>query len=312
MRLLPVTVLSLVLACPLFGQGYSFQTIAVPQSNTETHVQAINNNGAVVGYYFLGTGGTRGFKRDPAGNYEYPISDPLGHLTTFPAGINQNGMIVGYFQGPPHATVHGFVAEGVNGPFYTVDLRPRPWTAIFGVNNLGNFCGGTGQAQGGVDLFTQAFISINGTVTKFVVPGVTYTTAHGIAWDGSVVGDTYDGVEVLSFLRGPKGNILQFASDQSPTNGRTFAYGINNEAGMIVGFYADAAGNFHGFIYRYVDDLAALGTNSGTAVKAVPVEVLDYPGAIETRLTGVNAKGVIVGTAFLQDFSTIAFIATPN
>ncbi len=310
MRFLQITLLLSALAVPLFGQGYSFQTIAVPQSNTETHVQAINNNGAVVGYYFLNSGGTLGFKRDPAGNYEYPISDPSTRLGTFPTGINQNGMIVGYFQGPPHATVHGFVAEGVNGPFYTVDLRPRPWTAIYGVNNLGDFAGGTGDWYAGADLLTNAFISINGTVTKFVIPGATWTTAHGIAWDGSVVGVFWSGPNPQSFLRGPKGNILLFAVDRNP-NGPAFAYGINNEAGMIVGRYNDATG-IHGFIYRYVDELAALGGNSATAVKAVPVEVLDYPVARDTLLTGVNAKGEIVGTALLQDFSRISFIATPN
>jgi hypothetical protein len=123
-RFLQITLLSVALESPLFGQGYSFQTVSVPQSNSETHVQGINNNGAVVGYYFLSTGGTLGFKRDAAGNYEYPISDPSARIGTWPTGINQNGAIVGYFQGR-------FVAGGVNGPFYTVDIKPGPWTGIF-------------------------------------------------------------------------------------------------------------------------------------------------------------------------------------
>jgi hypothetical protein len=147
-----------------------------------------------------------------------------------------------------------------------------------------------------------------GTVTKFQVPGVIWTTATGIAWDGSVVGITSDGTTIQSFVRGPKGNLLRFAPDQAPSNGWTFASGINNEAGMIVGSYFDAAGG-HGFIYRYVGDLASYGGGSGTAIKTVPVETLDYPGSTSTAL---NAKGEIVGQAFLPDGSRISFIAIPN
>lgn len=310
-----VALLSVALASPLFGQGYSFQTLATIPPSTETRVMSINNNGAIVGWYLVdGLPDAFGFKQDAAGVLEYPISDPFVYIGTWATGINQNGKIVGYFQGHPngHKGVHGFVAGGVNGPFFTVDIRPGPWTAIYGVNNRGDFAGGTGKMYAGADLLTHGFISINGTITRFDAPGVTWTTAHGIASDDSVVGETYDGVAFLSFVRGPKGNLLRFAADQAPPNGWTFAYGINNTAGIIVGSYFDATGNSHGFIYRYVDDLVSLGDVSGTSVKTVPVQTLDYPGATYTELTGVNAKGVIVGNAGFQDFSRVSFIATPD
>ena len=73
----------------------------------------------------------------------------------------------------------------------------------------------------------------------------------------------------------------------------TFAYGING-AGDVVGEYADAALNVHGFLL------------SGGVYTSI-----DYPGAVSTCASGINDVGQIVGSTpqsgFTYDVSTQVF-----
>jgi probable HAF family extracellular repeat protein len=67
--------------------------------------------------------------------------------------------------------------------------------------------------------------------------------------------------------------------DEPRANFRTDPTAIN-DAGTIVGTYADLTGN-HGFLY-----------SGGTYA------TLDAPGATQTRASGINASGLIVGDYF--------------
>src|SRR6516162_2673138 len=67
--------------------------------------------------------------------------------------------------------------------------------------------------------------------------------------------------------------------DEPRANFRTDPTAIN-DAGAIVGTYADLTGN-HGFLY-----------SGGTYA------TLDAPGATQTRASGINASGLIVGDYF--------------
>jgi len=57
-----------------------------------------------------------------------------------------------------------------------------------------------------------------------------------------------------------------------------YAEGINN-AGLVTGFYEDSSSDYHGFVWQ-----------NGTFQK------VDYPGAVDTFLYGVNNLGVAIGS----------------
>ena len=83
------------------GGNYSFVNIDYPGAY-QTIPEAINNNGAIVGYYLaMQFGPTHGFLY--SGGVYTTIDDPEG--TTFPEGINNNGVISGLIEvGPRRRT----------------------------------------------------------------------------------------------------------------------------------------------------------------------------------------------------------------
>jgi len=296
MLILRIALLVMTFLPTLWAQGYSFQQFSVP--GRKTMATSINNRGAIVGAFF--TGG--GFKRDADGVFEFPLA---GY---FPSAINDSGVIVGGYDGGGHS--HGFLLTGgVHGTYTTVDVSPGPDTVIYGVNNLGDFAGQTGDF--GVPVQFHGFVSIGGVITQIDVPGAVDTTAFAVAWDGTVVGSYLEFVNGMpfwyGFVRGPKGNILRF---QVPNSSAVFPFGINNEAGVIVGTYRDNFTRPHGFVYNYVADLAALDGASANPVQTASVQTVDYPGKYNTHVTGVNAKGVLVGY-LISNSPTVSFTAAP-
>ena len=297
-------VLTSTLLLPLSAQQYSFQPFSI--HGRPTYAQSINNRGAIVGYYSPPNSGDRAFKRHANGVFEFvTIPDIYDRMTL--TGINNFGDLVGFASSTDRGiTIQwGFTLTGSQGtytriiyadldrdPFYRVDVN--------GLNSAGDFVGRSSSYGG--------FVNIGGVFSAVQFPGAPFTTPYGIAWDGTVVG-CYDqvGTGVIAFLRGPHGNFLGLKIANAPY---VCARGISNAAGKIVGSYQDTAGKFHGFVYDYLSDL---GTASVGAVGArtVPVQVVDYPGATRTVVTGIDGPGMITGWADLSNGATISFIGTP-
>ncbi len=250
-----------------------------------------------------------GFKRDANGVLEAPIADPENLSGTYATGINNFGEITGWYEISTSGLSETFGFEltgGVRGTYMTIDLsHDYPYsTVINGLNNLGDFVGTrTGPPSG-------AFASIAGIVTSVQFPGAFETTANGIGWDDSIVGCANRGA--FAFVRGPHENFLKLEVAGAQ---KTCALGINEAAGKIVGYYQDAVGGtgapYHGFIYNYASDLRFTSQLSAAAVRSIPVQAIDYPGAIGTRVTGINSKGTIVGWAEMADGFVVSFTGTP-
>ncbi len=138
------------------------------------------------------------------------------------------------------------------------------------------------------------------------MPGAQSTVPYGIAADGSIVGCAVKHNQVFVFVRGPQDNYQTFHIPNAPASNNQCAYGINNVAHLIVGFYIDSAFIYHGFTYDY------LAGSSGVADEApISVNTVDYPGATITVIAGVNDKGEITGNAVLPTGSYFGFIGTP-
>ncbi len=82
----------------------------------------------------------------------------------------------------------------------------------------------------------------------------------------------------------------------APGSTFTQALGLNNK-GQVVGFYLDADGNSHGFVWT----------------SAAGYQTIDHPKGIGTTLVnGINDKGDLVGFYVDQNGNTDGLVAFPE
>ena len=312
-------VLAMLLSAGLHvaAQNYTVATFSCPDPRTlATYGMGINDNGDVVGHYDFDVDKLPyrvGFERLADGTFQYPITDPNDATgqATYPAGIDDAGVIAGYYYGPVY--FEGFLLSG--GSYTNVDVQQGTNNFIYTIDNNGDFGGALGTGA--------AFVSIGGAVTQINVPGALSTQITGLASDGTTVGTTYLNGLHVSFVRGPNGKIRVFSVPKAGTTGLlgTYATAINEQAKLIVGYYFDALGMSHGFVYHYPHLLDAQDssrpTESVPLVEHPDVVTVDVstPGNANIYVQGVNASGVIVGT--IQPFrggsagTPVGFIGTP-
>lgn len=297
---------------PLAAQTYTFQTVAFPSklSFNVTFAWGIDDAGAVAGTFRFNPEGksvtrSRGFQRHADGTFSRLIIDPNEYkYSTFAQPINDAGTIVGYYYGSD-INYHGYIDIG--GTFTTVNALSSPSTEIYGINNSGDFVGGAGPHSGPA---THGFLSRGGAITQIDVPGFsTGTTAYGIDDAGTIVGCAASGSDSVGFIRGPLGVIHTFSVARSFN---TCPSSVRTGIGVVVGtFEDDKTGARHGFVYTF-----APGATSPDPASQGSLTVLDYPGATQTILSGVNSQGRIVGYADIPSGggtqSIVSFIATPS
>ena len=189
-------------------------------------------------------------------------------------GINNASTIAGYYGDGTTIANHGFTLVLPNS--YTPENVPAAaQTQVIGINNTG-WTDGFYTDTGGV---THGF-TYNGSFTTVDAPGTAFNQLLGINNGLTAVG--YSSLD-------PAGMTLQ---KSFMVSGTTFTYldgflpvgtqnnqavGINN-AGLVVGFYADSTGVLHGYLFN--------GSSAMT---------LDFLGGHGTQAFGINNKGEIVG-----------------
>ena len=296
------------------AQNYQFETFSLPYpasspaASNATRAWAINNSGVIVGaYHFedpdLGAI-SYSFKRHTDGTLEYPIRRPdTGEAFAYARarGINENGVIVGQLATPSQTA--GFLIA--NDRLILLEVPGGMW--LTGINNIGDLVGTCRDFA--PPNRHHGFFRIRGDVSEMIVPFANANPQDalwpsGIARDGTIVGD-YAG---HGFLRGPKGNYLRLAV-QAPNVSYNLFMGINNAAGKIVGAYS-AGGRLHGFVWDYLKDLAVTEAADRGSLR-ISVQTIDVPDAFQTQVNGINASGVLVGTAETSE-GWKGFVATPG
>ena len=256
------------------NQIHVITTFDYPGTGNSTTPFGINGNGDIAGRYDSGSPAvTRGFVRFRNGTFSSPLV-ALNDTGKFTAGfgINDAMRVAGEFLTITTInTFHGFFLN--NGAYTQFDFGGPFSTAVFGVNNGGNFAGTYGSSIQP----NRAFVNIGGISTMFFVPGAFDSVANGISGANSVVG-AYRDVSFVNhgFIRSANGTITSPADFPGSTS--TMLNGINN-SGWIVGSYTDAMGVTHGFVRK----------NANTYVS------FDYPNATATSLNGINNRGLISG-----------------
>ncbi len=170
--------------------------------------------------------------------------------------------------------------------------------------------------------FTRSSWS-DGTFTEYDVPGAVQTNLLGINEPGDFTGGfDPDGSGVFQGFIGRGGTITSLSVPGAARG--TFAYEINNNKKLTVGYFIDAAGILHGYyrdkngalhfpidppgsaatvlfglnnknwvVGRYAD--ASGATHGLFFVPPNNFFTFDYPGSTFTSLNGISSQGIIVG-----------------
>jgi probable HAF family extracellular repeat protein len=210
----------------------------------------------------------------PASYNFFSVANPNDTAFTQLLGINNSSVIAGYWGDGTVVPNHGFTLVLPNS-FTSENFPSAAQTQVIGINNTG-WTDGFYVDAGGV---THGF-TFNGSYTTVDSPGTAFNQLLGINDGLTAVG--YSSLD-------PTGMTLQRSYMVS---GTTFTYldgflpvgtqnnqavGINN-GGLVVGFYADSTGTFHGYLFN------------GTAAMT-----LDFSGGMGTQAFGINNHGEIVG-----------------
>ncbi len=285
------------------GTSYSFRTIDNPNDLTFNQLLGINDFGQIAGYFGSGAAGhpNKGYVIPPFSSHTFINENFPGSVQTQVTGLNNRGITVGFWSSMNNANMvndnHGFV--DVNGHFRIADFPTGapgtpPVDQLLGVNDSNVAVGFYLDAQGNThgyeyNIRTNRFSS----VVDPNAPAASLTAA-AINDEGHVAGiytNPANGV-TDGFLK----THGQFTDLAVPGAASTMALGVNNRD-EVVGVYADAAGNMHGFTwtaqhgFTTVDDPHGMGT---------------------TTINGVNDFGQVVGFYVDSAGNTDGFLATPQ
>ena len=287
--------------------GYNFTSFDGPgQNGGGTTVNAINNNGAVVGFSSdnaLTPTLFTNFVRNPDGTFTTlnVNNDPLANAN----GINDNNVVVGL------SNQNAFSFDLKTSSFKTLPQAKPGDTAMetaFGINNAGTIVGQF--TQNSTD--TQpGFVLTNGKFTTFQATSTSIVTnVQNINNNGLAIGFySADGVHQHGFTYNTiTQNLMLLADPVIPNLELTQFLGVNdmNEA---VGYYQTNDGSQHGFLYN-------LNTQT--------YNFLDDPNAAKsgfsiTQITGINDANEITGfyvdaaTGLQRGFvATVAAAAVPE
>jgi probable HAF family extracellular repeat protein len=266
------------------AQQYVFENIAFP-GDTFTQLLSINDADVIAGYH--GQAINQGFTLNLPNNFtseNFP-----GSVQTQATGINNAGNTSGFYIDSGGQN-HGFLNTG--GVFSTVDFPGTTTNQVLGLNNTGQAAGFFVTSGNQTPFIFNPFLP---PTAQFVIGGMGGLPAVGQATDindkGMVTGffPTATGDDGFLLSAG-KLTALSF-----PGATVTEALGLNN-LGQVVGFYNDAAGNPHGFIYSN-------GSFTSLDDNAAP--------ATQTTINGINNFGQIVGFALEKNGNTVGFVGAP-
>jgi hypothetical protein len=259
---------------------YTFTTINFPGAS-DTFAYAINDSGAVVGYY-TGAGCSQASCGFIEVKGKFTTIECALENATDPFDISNKGEVVGTYS--YYGGVHGFIWEANSACADVVDPSGSTSTEAWGVNDSAKIAGFYGTYGG--------FLDVNGTFTTVDCPGAAATLAYGIGDNGAIVGgyeETSGGAQNGFVYNAGKCTTVDY-----PDATATSAKGIN-KSGQISGWYEDVSGAFNGFI------------KTGSTY-----QTLDYPDALGTLMFHLNDKGQVAGWYEDSSGAYHGVIATPK
>jgi uncharacterized membrane protein len=199
-----------------------------------------------------------------------------GAASTQAWGINANGDIVGAYVSADNST-HGFLRT--RGEFISIDFPGATYTYVNGISPRGDIVGQYATTLNGSGPNHGFVLSRDGIFTTVDFPGAVSSLGLGMNARGDVLGSYSNSDNVLhTFVMNadPFSPGGQFKAFDDPV-GAIQAVAIAIRGDDIVGGYPDGSGR-HGFL---------LADGQYTTI--------DVPGASFTNVTGIDARGQMVG-----------------
>ena len=241
----------------LSRRGSRYQNENFPGA-VQTQVTGLNDWGITVGFYSTQnrasmTNNNFGFYtiRGMFHRLNFPTGNPAKPPVDQLLGVNDRGMAVGFFvnkQGNNRGYEYNILTHRFNRvmvPGAPMGLKSPSLTAT-AINNAGDVAGFY-TASGGM---TDAFLKTARHFTRLAMPGASMTQAFGVNDRDEVVGAYTTGsgssAKTYGFTWTRR---MGFRTVNDPMGvGSTIINGVN-DAGDLVGFYNDAAGNTHGLLW---------------------------------------------------------------
>jgi hypothetical protein len=214
-------------------------------SSAQTQVTAINNSGDTAGFWVNPHGTNAGFieRNGVFTSYVNPKTPKVAGSVNQLLGINDSGVAVGFYN-DANGNSHAYMVNQATGVFTTIPHQGRS-TVATAINDTGDVVGIDTTA--GV---TSSFLIKSGVVTRFQFPGGSDTQAFGINKSDQIVGSYLDGAGVMHgfVLDHPTSTTANWHSIDDPNGVGSTVVNGENDAGDLVGFYTDAAGNVDGML----------------------------------------------------------------
>jgi probable HAF family extracellular repeat protein len=215
-----------------------------------------------------------------------PISTPQSTYAVAD-GINNAGLVTGFYI-DSNSNYHGFVWQ--NGVLETVDYPGALDTRLNGVSNRGVAIGYYGD---GFTNHAVTYTVSTGTWTALPdIPNYSLNEGYCINSAGFAIGNAASGNSMVAWIWDPKARSYSFFAVPGATPSTTSPSCINDK-NQIAGQFADSSG-LHGFLKEY-------GTYA----------TINFPGAADTFLEGINNWGTIQGSIIDIPGAMDGFAASP-
>jgi len=204
---------------------------------------AINNLGAIVGWYYDAGAVLHGFLRDASGTItviDAPGAGTLTHSGTVADSVNDTGEVSGHYL-DSNGRTHGFVRDSA-GNYSTFTPAGSTYLADSGLSQNGEACG---WYQDETSFGTGYIRDASGQITTYSVPGSAWTLSVGINASGQITGIySPESGKTQGYVRNADGSFVTF---QLPggTVFPTVIVGIADN-GDVAGYYGSEG--FHGFL----------------------------------------------------------------
>lgn len=315
-----------------FNQGnprHDFVSFQVPGS-LSTVPLAINDAGAVTGYYYSTTVPLGGFIRDPDGcitTFEVP-----GSSETEPISINARGEVVGYWgttdsYGPPW---QGFVRSRWGG-FETITVSGSTSVWPVRINRPGMVVGYYSTASDYGPPYYGFIRSRDGVITTFSVPGALDTLLTSINDAGEIIGFSFNGVSDSYFTLSRDGSLTSIPLAAASINGEgDFAGSYSLQQGYVLPRHGDLtlfnfpgasvadpeylSINGHGTVMASYSDQANSPVSHGF-IRWPDGDIISFdpPKSGTTVATGLNDANVITGFYYIgTSTSALGFLRFPR
>ncbi|HEX4703499.1 MAG TPA: hypothetical protein VH352_15335, partial [Pseudonocardiaceae bacterium] len=288
----------------------AFRNENVPHS-VQTQVTGLNDWGVTVGFSSpannmnqvnanVGFVAVHGRFRSVA----FPATDNATPPVNQLLGINNYGTAVGFYN-DANGNSHGYRYDTDHNRFHRITVPNATSATATAINNDNDVAGFFTNAAGG----TNGFLLLdNGHTSVLAFPGAAMTQALGVNDHREVVGVYTVGTGNNAMTHGfvwTAANGFRTVDDPAGV-GATTVNGVNN-AGQLVGFYADAAGNTHGML---ATPHKTPSTTSHLTLRATPVGTVSLTRAANGNLAAhLNLFGLTPGsrhdTAISRGLSTV-------